>query len=60
MKKQLHPVLKYGLLLVGSLLYAAAIALYEGLGFSVVGERRRFYRHPVEDALLMQIVITKD
>ena len=39
---------------------AAAIALYEGLGFSVVGERRRFYRHPVEDALLMQIVITKD
>ena len=28
MKKQLHPVLKYGLLLVGSLLYAAAIALF--------------------------------
>ena len=39
---------------------AAAISLYEELGFLVVGERRHFYRHPTEDALIMQIVFTKD
>ena len=31
----------------------AARALYERLGFNVVGERRRYYRGPVEDALVM-------
>jgi ribosomal-protein-alanine N-acetyltransferase len=30
-----------------------AISLYEKAGFSVVGERKRFYENPVEDALLM-------
>jgi [ribosomal protein S18]-alanine N-acetyltransferase len=32
---------------------AAARALYERLGFAVVGERRRYYKEPVEDALIM-------
>ena len=32
-----------------------AIALYEGLGFVVVGRRRGYYREPVEDALLMRL-----
>lgn len=32
---------------------AAAIALYERHGFSVVGRRPRFYSHPVETALVM-------
>ena len=32
---------------------AAAIALYEGLGFAVVGKRPRFYTHPTEAALIM-------
>ena len=32
---------------------AAARALYERLGFLVVGERRKYYREPVEDALIM-------
>jgi ribosomal-protein-alanine N-acetyltransferase len=32
---------------------AAARALYERLGFRVVGERRKYYREPVEDALIM-------
>jgi len=30
-----------------------AQALYRRLGFEVVGERRRYYREPVEDALVM-------
>ncbi len=30
-----------------------AISLYEKTGFCVVGERKRFYENPVEDALLM-------
>lgn len=30
-----------------------AIALYESLGFEQVGTRPCYYRHPVEDALLM-------
>ncbi len=33
---------------------AAAIRLYEELGFYRVGERRDFYRQPVETAILMQ------
>ncbi|PYS95138.1 MAG: ribosomal-protein-alanine N-acetyltransferase [Acidobacteria bacterium] len=32
---------------------AAARALYERVGFKVVGERRNYYRQPVEDALVM-------
>lgn len=31
----------------------AALALYRRLGFSVVGERRKYYKGPVEDALIM-------
>ncbi len=31
----------------------AAISLYEKHGFAVVGERKRFYADPVEDALVM-------
>jgi ribosomal-protein-alanine N-acetyltransferase len=34
---------------------AGAIALYSGLGFVVVGRRVRYYREPVEDALLMRL-----
>lgn len=34
---------------------AAAIALYHSLGFTLVGRRKNFYRHPTEDALLMQV-----
>lgn len=33
----------------------AAIALYEGLGFKVCGNRRAFYKDPTEDALIMTI-----
>ena len=32
---------------------AAAISLYETLGFSVVGRRPNYYYHPKEDALIM-------
>lgn len=32
---------------------AAAIALYESLGFAAAGRRRHFYRDPMEDALLL-------
>lgn len=32
---------------------AAAQALYRRLGFVTVGERRKYYRDPVEDAVLM-------
>ena len=31
----------------------AAIALYEGFGFEVVGRRKNYYDKPSEDALLM-------
>ncbi len=34
---------------------AAAIGLYESLGFVSEGVRPRFYRNPVEDALIMWI-----
>lgn len=33
---------------------AAARALYESRGFEQVGRRRRYYRRPVEDALVMR------
>lgn len=32
----------------------AAQALYESLGFKVVGARRHYYAHPSEDALIMR------
>jgi ribosomal-protein-alanine N-acetyltransferase len=32
----------------------AAIGFYQGQGFKVVGNRKNFYRDPVENALLMQ------
>lgn len=32
---------------------AGAITLYEKCGFTRQGTRRRFYQHPIEDALLM-------
>lgn len=32
---------------------APAVALYRSRGFTVAGVRRRFYRHPVEDAYTM-------
>jgi [ribosomal protein S18]-alanine N-acetyltransferase len=31
------------------------IALYEGLGFVVVGSRKGYYRDPVEDAVMMRL-----
>ncbi len=36
----------------------AAISLYQSLGFAIVGRRKNFYRHPTEDALLMQATIS--
>ncbi len=36
---------------------AAARGLYEGRGFSVVGRRRKYYRHPEEDALVLRRVL---
>ena len=33
---------------------APAIALYEKLGFTLVGRRPNYYRHPKEDALIMR------
>jgi len=32
-----------------------AIKLYKGLGFRTIGRRPHYYRHPVEDALVMRI-----
>lgn len=36
---------------------AAAQALYRRCGFQVTGRRRRYYRQPVEDALLMSLLL---
>ncbi|MBO7184391.1 MAG: ribosomal protein S18-alanine N-acetyltransferase [Oscillospiraceae bacterium] len=33
---------------------APAIALYEKMGFALVGRRPNYYRHPKEDALIMR------
>jgi ribosomal-protein-alanine N-acetyltransferase len=33
---------------------AAAIALYESRGFGTIGRRRQYYRHPMEDALVLR------
>ncbi|WP_263384121.1 GNAT family N-acetyltransferase [Granulicella arctica] len=35
---------------------SGAIALYRGLGFDVVGQRRGYYAAPDEDAVLMRLV----
>lgn len=34
---------------------ASAHQLYRGCGFEVIGRRRRYYKSPVEDALLMAV-----
>jgi [ribosomal protein S18]-alanine N-acetyltransferase len=36
---------------------AAALALYASRGFSEVGRRRKYYRNPVEDALVLRWAI---
>lgn len=33
---------------------AAAIALYEGLGFTQIGLRKNYYQHPKEDARILR------
>ena len=35
----------------------AAQGLYRGCGFQVTGRRRRYYNQPVEDALLMSVLL---
>ena len=37
-----------------------AIALYEKLGFTIVGKRKNYYEKPREDAILMTIFFTKE
>jgi ribosomal-protein-alanine N-acetyltransferase len=39
---------------------AAARALYAGLGFEAVGRRPRYYRRPVEDAIVLRAAIPAD
>ncbi|MCL3859980.1 ribosomal protein S18-alanine N-acetyltransferase [Actinotalea sp. K2] len=39
---------------------APAIALYEQLGFTVLGRRRRYYQPEDVDALTMRLVLTSD
>ena len=36
---------------------AAAISLYESLGFVMTGKRTKFYKKPCEDAILMQLTL---
>lgn len=38
----------------------AAIRLYEGFGFEKAGERKNYYRNPVENALLLTLFINKE
>lgn len=38
----------------------AAISLYEKHGFYVAGKRKRFYRAPVEDALVMLLTLNDE
>ena len=38
---------------------AAAIALYEGFGFTEIGVRRGYYDNPKEDALVMAVSLTE-
>ena len=35
----------------------AAISLYEKLGFEIVGERKGYYQHPSDDAVLMNLTV---
>lgn len=37
----------------------AAISLYEKLGFQLIGKRKKYYNHPPEDALMMQMDLLK-
>nr|MCU0626508.1 GNAT family N-acetyltransferase [Gemmatimonadaceae bacterium] len=39
---------------------AAARALYERRGFTLVGRRRGYYRKPVEDALVLRRSLSPD
>jgi ribosomal-protein-alanine N-acetyltransferase len=39
---------------------AAAQKLYEACGFEVIGRRRRYYKAPVEDALLMAVSLKQE
>lgn len=39
---------------------AAARALYSALGFEEVGRRSRYYRRPVEDAIVLRAAIPAD
>ena len=36
-----------------------AMALYDSLGFRMVGRRLRYYSHPVDDAVLMRLDLSK-
>lgn len=36
----------------------AAISLYEGEGYRVVGMRHRYYRNPLENALVLRVALT--
>ena len=38
----------------------AAQTLYRGIGFSLVGRRRAYYRHPLEDALVLARLLRTD
>ena len=39
---------------------APALALYNGLGFREVGRRKKYYREPVEDALLLTLTLEEE
>jgi ribosomal protein S18 acetylase RimI-like enzyme len=39
---------------------AAAQKLYQACGFEVIGRRRRYYKAPVEDALLMAVSLKQE
>jgi [ribosomal protein S18]-alanine N-acetyltransferase len=39
---------------------AGVIALYEGLGFVVVGRRKEYYGEPVEDAVMMRLELGEE
>ena len=39
---------------------AAAIALYEKYGFSIAGRRKRFYKAPTEDGLVMILTLINE
>ena len=38
----------------------AARGLYDGLGFRELGRRSRYYRRPVEDAILLRAAISAE